>query len=88
MVLDADGNTLLTRDLSSNGPGYDNDEFPQVPVTITAKEQNMINHMILTGGAVFGASSEAEATGSESCATCHSIGSTSAVDKVHGQILR
>lgn len=86
VVLDADGNTLLTRDLSSNGLGYDNGEFPQVPVSITDKEQSMLNHMILNGGAVFGASSQEAATGTESCATCHSIGSTSGVDKVHGQM--
>jgi DnaJ-class molecular chaperone len=74
---------LLTRDLSSNGPGYDNGEFPQVPVTITEKEKSMLNHMILIGGAVFGATSEAAATGTESCSTCHSIGSSTGVDKVH-----
>jgi OmcA/MtrC family decaheme c-type cytochrome len=83
VVPDADGNTLLTRDLSSNGPGYDNGEFPQVPVTITEKEKSMLNHMILIGGAVFGATSEAAATGTESCSTCHSIGSSTGVDKVH-----
>lgn len=86
VVLDADGNILLTRDLSSNGPGYDNGEFPQVPVTITAAEQSMLNHMILSGGAVFGATSADEANGTESCSTCHSIGSASGVDKVHTQM--
>lgn len=85
IVTDADGSTLLTRDLSSNGLGYDNGEFPQVAVSITAEEKSMINHMIINGGAVFGASSQEAASGSESCAVCHSIGSISGVDKVHGQ---
>lgn len=69
VVLDADGNTLLTRDLSGNGTGYDNGEFPQVPVTITASEQSMLNHMILSGGAVFGATSADQATSTKSCST-------------------
>ncbi|TKB56675.1 OmcA/MtrC family decaheme c-type cytochrome [Ferrimonas aestuarii] len=86
IVTDALGNTLLTRDLSSNGIGYDNGEFPQVPVTLTADEKSLLNHMIQMGGAVFGASSEAEAAGTESCSVCHAIGSTTGVDKVHGQL--
>jgi len=40
--------------------------------------------MITNGGAMFGA--EEAATGTEPCAVCHSIGSTTGVDKVHGQM--
>lgn len=81
--LDGFGATLLTKDLSSNGIGYDNNEFPQVPVTITAAEQQLLSHMV-QNGAQFNAETEAAATGTESCATCHAIGSVTAVDTVHG----
>jgi len=55
-------------------------------INFTAKEQNTINHMILAGGAVFGAVTEADATGKEACATCHAIDSAVGVSKVHGLI--
>ncbi|MDW2151088.1 hypothetical protein R7Q48_31270, partial [Vibrio sp. 378] len=41
-----------------------------------------LNHM-LNHGAVFGADTAAQATGSEQCATCHAIGQSQGVDKVH-----
>ncbi|MCS0323839.1 OmcA/MtrC family decaheme c-type cytochrome [Vibrio diabolicus] len=41
-----------------------------------------LNHM-LNHGAVFGADTAAQAMGSEQCATCHAIGQSQGVDKVH-----
>jgi hypothetical protein len=55
-------------------------------IELTATEQNVINHMIITGGAVFGATDAESATGTEACATCHGIGKSVAVDLVHGLI--
>ncbi|MGR5238071.1 OmcA/MtrC family decaheme c-type cytochrome [Vibrio alfacsensis] len=41
-----------------------------------------LNHM-LNHGAIWGAATAAEATGTEQCATCHAIGQSQGVDKVH-----
>ncbi|HCH3288723.1 TPA: hypothetical protein NKU26_005095, partial [Vibrio parahaemolyticus] len=41
-----------------------------------------LNHM-LNHGAVFGADTAAQAMGSEQCATCHAIGQSQGIDKVH-----
>ncbi|ANQ21330.1 cytochrome C [Vibrio natriegens] len=42
----------------------------------------ILSHMI-NNGAVFGADTAAEAMGSEQCSTCHAIGQSQGVDKVH-----
>ncbi|OUS26202.1 hypothetical protein A9Q98_11085 [Thalassotalea sp. 42_200_T64] len=54
------------------------------PMAFKDNEQDIINHMILAGGAVFGATTAAEATDTEACSTCHAIGKSVGVDKVHG----
>jgi OmcA/MtrC family decaheme c-type cytochrome len=70
IVKDADGNFFKAADGSD--------------IKLTDVEQNIINHMILAGGAAFGAPTAEAATGTEACATCHAIGSVVGVDKVHG----
>ncbi|NVC93166.1 OmcA/MtrC family decaheme c-type cytochrome [Vibrio natriegens] len=42
----------------------------------------ILSHMV-NNGAVFGADTAAEAMGSEQCSTCHAIGQSQGVDKVH-----
>ncbi|CAE6897715.1 multiheme c-type cytochrome [Vibrio sp. B1FLJ16] len=42
----------------------------------------ILSHM-LNNGAVFGADTAEEAMGSEQCSTCHAIGQSQGVDKVH-----
>jgi OmcA/MtrC family decaheme c-type cytochrome len=50
---------------------------------LTAEQQHYVNHLMVTGGAVFGAATPAEATATEACAVCHAIGTDQAVDEVH-----
>ena len=70
IVKDGDGNFFVGVDGSN--------------ITLSSSEQNTVNHMILAGGAVFGAATAAEATGTEACATCHAIGKSAGVNNVHG----
>ncbi len=77
----------------SVGPGYISaegklaasytDHVGNVNTSLSPQDQNIVNHMIIAGGAVFGASNAADATGTESCATCHAIGSSVGVEKAH-----
>lgn len=50
---------------------------------LNTEQISTANHFI-GNGAVFGAGTAAEATGTEACATCHAKGSEFGVDKVHG----
>jgi OmcA/MtrC family decaheme c-type cytochrome len=48
----------------------------------TIAGDSALNHM-LNHGAIWGAATAPEATGTEQCATCHAIGQSQGVDKVH-----
>ena len=62
-------------------PGYIDPALTTVD-PMSAKEQEIVNHMILNG-AVFAASTREAATGKEACSVCHAIGREFAVDTVH-----